>query len=166
MAGPTASMALPGDVFGRLTVLREGERAKDRKKRRQVWVQCDCGSPERLVRVAGLANGTRSCGCMKTERAAQTMTAMHAEKREAESAATRDPFRGSGGKVAPVVEIYLEDDVRMVVVDCPFCPTTHAHCVPVDVLPTAPLIRTSRCGGKRGGLYQIVGVPGVESEAA
>jgi len=58
---------LIGKRFGKLTVKREGEPYKKCSKTyRQFWVQCDCGSPEKLVRIQSLKSGlTTSCGCVK-----------------------------------------------------------------------------------------------------
>jgi hypothetical protein len=55
------TLALPGSVFGRLTVLAE---APKRGSERCVLVRCAC-NVEKTVRVGNLANGnTRSCGCL------------------------------------------------------------------------------------------------------
>lgn len=151
--------ALPGDVFTRLTVVEEAERGRNGARR--VLVRCSCGSEPKINYVGDLTQGrVRSCGCLR----------FGAKKRAAEDPkpepVTRDPFRGSGGKVAPVVVVFRSDDIRMVTVSCPFCRAEHDHAMPDDVLPTAGLIRTSKCSGRTGGLYAITGVPGVGEEAA
>jgi DNA polymerase III subunit gamma/tau len=62
------SAALTGDVFGKLVVLAEGELIcyPSGKIKRQVWVQCECGKPKKLVSATSLTQSTnpiRSCGC-------------------------------------------------------------------------------------------------------
>ena len=48
--------------FGMLTVV--GETPIGSHHQRRVWVRCDCGSPEKIVRLAQLRRGgTTSCGC-------------------------------------------------------------------------------------------------------
>ncbi len=57
---------LSGLVFGRLAVLRRGTNNKWGQAR--WWVQCRCGSPERLVVGTQLTKGhTRSCGCLNRD---------------------------------------------------------------------------------------------------
>ena len=51
---------LPGARYGKLTILREGERAKNA---RRFWVRCDCGV-EKLMRADPIHQGRNiSCGC-------------------------------------------------------------------------------------------------------
>lgn len=61
---------LTGQVFGRLTVIRE---IKKRKNNCIVWLcKCECGKTK-YVRSGSLASSkTRSCGCYKRERASET----------------------------------------------------------------------------------------------
>ncbi len=57
-----------GSVFGRLTVIRIGERLPNGPGRTTPGYicQCECGSPPINVRVGALKKGeTRSCGCLK-----------------------------------------------------------------------------------------------------
>jgi hypothetical protein len=65
--------ALVGAVFGRLTVLAA---ATDVASRKRVWrCRCDCGQ-ETTVPTDSLRRGvTRSCGCLRTERARETLIA-------------------------------------------------------------------------------------------
>ncbi len=63
-----------GQRFGWWTVV--GLSAVQRNGCQMVWVQCDCGSPRRLVRVSGLYHGhPMSCGCRKTH--GQSRTALY-----------------------------------------------------------------------------------------
>lgn len=68
---------LIGKRFGRLTVLRRGEDeidAKSGKHKSRYWCQCDCGSPEKLIRGASLTSkSVQSCGCFLSETASETM---------------------------------------------------------------------------------------------
>lgn len=60
-----------GSVFGRLTVLRQGDRLPNGTGRTTPGFicQCECGSPPINVRVNSLRSGdARSCGCLKHER--------------------------------------------------------------------------------------------------
>lgn len=63
---------LTGQRFGRLVVIREAGRAKDRQI---MWLcRCDCGG-EVIVRSVYLRRGdTRSCGCLCRERACDRCT--------------------------------------------------------------------------------------------
>ena len=60
---------LTGRKFGRLTVISNGDTAKNGDI--QWWCQCDCGNKElSIVRTYNLKSGhTRSCGCMRDEEA-------------------------------------------------------------------------------------------------
>lgn len=58
-------LACIGDRFGRLLVVGYGQNASDGK--RTVFVQCDCGSPKKRVRVNHLVESTTSCGCRRDE---------------------------------------------------------------------------------------------------
>ncbi len=64
-------VVLPGRKFGRLTVVREGagKLRSDRKYRLRTMVcRCDCGSPDKEIRLETLLNGaSRSCGCLRRE---------------------------------------------------------------------------------------------------
>ena len=63
----------PGDVFGRWTIVREGERTA--KRERRFWCQCECGSPEKLVRLSHIKSGNpQSCSCLRKEEAAKRQT--------------------------------------------------------------------------------------------
>lgn len=60
----TASTCLAGEVYGRWTVLREGDPLPSQ---RRVWCRCECGT-EAQVAVSSLRNGrSRSCGCLHAE---------------------------------------------------------------------------------------------------
>lgn len=62
--------ACPGQKYGRLTVIRDGDRIKGQ---RRWWCVCECGPTEILVRQAQLRNGTtQSCGCLQRERASES----------------------------------------------------------------------------------------------
>lgn len=63
----------PGDVFERLTVVGKGE------KPRFTAVKCSCGK-ELEVRTNNLRMGrVSSCGCLRSELAAERMRKRHAE---------------------------------------------------------------------------------------
>jgi hypothetical protein len=53
----------PGDKFGRLTIIREVDM---RNNRRRFLCKCECGN-QKEVALAGLSNGTSSCGCLQRE---------------------------------------------------------------------------------------------------
>lgn len=56
---------LTGKVFGRLTVLRQGDKLK---RRIHWWCQCSCGSPEKQISGIKMTTGrTNSCGCLRKE---------------------------------------------------------------------------------------------------
>ena len=61
-----------GDVYGRLTVIKEVEpyvEPKSGRKARRVLAQCDCGSEPIEVRLSSLRSGlTTSCGCVRKEK--------------------------------------------------------------------------------------------------
>lgn len=61
-----------GDKCGRLTVLSfEGFREFDSSARQTMWrCVCECGS-EVVVQASGLYGGTKSCGCLNREKAAE-----------------------------------------------------------------------------------------------
>ena len=63
---------LSGQVYGRLTVIRE---TKQKKNNRYLWeCVCECGNSI-LVRRDGLTSGgTKSCGCLNRERASEVHT--------------------------------------------------------------------------------------------
>ena len=64
-----------GKRFGRLLTLRLGEpKVYGRKKARTWWCQCDCGVLSNVYEGSLYSGGTRSCGCLKLERARQTKT--------------------------------------------------------------------------------------------
>lgn len=57
----------PGTRFGRLAVIEEAPRGKDRLRRRRWSCRCDCGQLT-IARAADLTYGTtRSCGCLRDE---------------------------------------------------------------------------------------------------
>lgn len=59
----------PGEIFGRLTVLSEAPR----RKHFRYWLcQCSCGSPPKEIRHNSLGELTKSCGCLRAERAQTT----------------------------------------------------------------------------------------------
>lgn len=66
----------PGERFDRLVVLRKGEDyidLKSGKRKSRYWCQCDCKSPEKLIRGADLTSGrVRSCGCLHREISSET----------------------------------------------------------------------------------------------
>ena len=60
---------LPGQVFGRLTVLEETPAPTEYTAYKGLWYRCrcQCGN-EAVVRRSSLVNGsTRSCGCLRRE---------------------------------------------------------------------------------------------------
>lgn len=60
----------PGRQFGRLTVLRPGDR------KGHYWCRCDCGQLKQVRRDHLLSGATKSCGCLKRETgAAKAMSA-------------------------------------------------------------------------------------------
>lgn len=63
---------LTGMKFGRLTVLKQAEDhiSKNGQHSAAWWVQCDCGSPPKVLVGGDLTKktGTRSCGCIRKER--------------------------------------------------------------------------------------------------
>lgn len=57
---------LTGQKFGRLSVIREAGRAKNRNV---YWLcRCDCGKKKTIVSSSLLTNHTKSCGCLKKEK--------------------------------------------------------------------------------------------------
>ena len=63
------SMDLTGKMFGRLTVIKEGDRKiQPNGKKRRTWLcHCQCGK-EAVVLQENLTRGiTRSCGCLKSD---------------------------------------------------------------------------------------------------
>ena len=65
----------PGDVYGKLTIIKEVETYVDSsgKKHRMVLVQCSCGSEPIEVRLSNLRSGhTSSCGCYNKDRTKET----------------------------------------------------------------------------------------------
>jgi len=58
---------LAGKVFGRLTVVSDAGRTKDRHVR---WLcLCECGNSTITIRISE-ADGARSCGCLRVEQSA------------------------------------------------------------------------------------------------
>lgn len=58
----TYRVALRGERYGDLTVIKEAERAPDGTRR--VWCSCACGTPWTLASVSSLRRGhLTSCGC-------------------------------------------------------------------------------------------------------
>ena len=60
---------LPGQVFGRLTVLEETPAPTEYTEYKGLWYRCrcQCGN-ETVVRRSSLVSGaTRSCGCLRRE---------------------------------------------------------------------------------------------------
>lgn len=78
MSRKQAHIPQPGERFGRLTVIKQGESevdAKTQKKKSRYWCQCDCGSSEKLIRGASLVNGSiQSCGCLHDEISSRIMS--------------------------------------------------------------------------------------------
>lgn len=60
---------LTGKVFGRLTVLRQGQiKPMNGGTRVYWWCQCSCGAPEKEISGIKLTTGrTKSCGCLRRE---------------------------------------------------------------------------------------------------
>jgi hypothetical protein len=60
---------LTGQVFGRLTVLRQGQiKPMNGGTRVYWWCQCSCGSPEKEISGIKMITGsTKSCGCLRRE---------------------------------------------------------------------------------------------------
>lgn len=60
---------LPGQVFGRLTVLEEAPAPTEYTAYKGLWYRCRCQCEnEAVVRRSSLVNGsTRSCGCLRRE---------------------------------------------------------------------------------------------------
>ncbi len=55
-----------GDIYNKLKVVAYSETLPDGK--RTVFVECQCGSPRKRVRVPHLVDGTtKSCGCHRDE---------------------------------------------------------------------------------------------------
>jgi hypothetical protein len=74
-----------GDRFGLLTVIKEAEpRTYASRTVRQYRCRCDCGQ-ETVVQLSSLRSGlTKSCGCLRRERTAETGSAnrTHGHKRD------------------------------------------------------------------------------------
>jgi hypothetical protein len=75
---PVENVINPGDRFGRLIVIEQGpwQERKNQDKQsgkarvRSFWVQCDCGSPRKLVLGVNLrkkGSTTLSCGCLRSQ---------------------------------------------------------------------------------------------------
>ena len=64
---------VPGIIFGKLTVIREGPRVPNgAKTARGIVVKCECGSDEFVTNINNLRSGrTTSCGCAKRQAAAK-----------------------------------------------------------------------------------------------
>ena len=63
---------VPGQVFGRLTVLGKDEKTSEEKRRVYYFCQCSCGSPVKSIWKASLVDKkkpTLSCGCIVKEKA-------------------------------------------------------------------------------------------------
>lgn len=59
----------PGDSFGRLTVLREGQPRLYRGcHQRRWWCRCSCGNEKLLLARSLKAGRSQSCGCLGAER--------------------------------------------------------------------------------------------------
>lgn len=67
----TISVCLPGEQYGRLMVISEGEK---RKGIRHVLTECVCGV-QKEINVRSLRRGlTQSCGCLRRERTREART--------------------------------------------------------------------------------------------
>ena len=68
-----ATEVVPGGIFGKLTVIREGPRVPNgAKTARGIVVKCECGSDEFVTNINNLRSGrTTSCGCAKRQAAAK-----------------------------------------------------------------------------------------------
>lgn len=65
---------IPGDKFGRLTVICEEKPDLSKYKFRRFKVRCICGN-EKILRAYNLFSGdSKSCGCYKLEKAAEIKT--------------------------------------------------------------------------------------------
>lgn len=61
---------LVGRVFGRLTVVSEGETTSHRR-----WIcQCACGNTKTVLHTALKSESTKSCGCLRSEIVRSSMT--------------------------------------------------------------------------------------------
>jgi hypothetical protein len=59
-----------GNVYGRLTVIKEGGKTKDRHKK---WIcQCECGNIIEVMGKSLRSGNTQSCGCYKADRIFET----------------------------------------------------------------------------------------------
>ncbi len=71
---------LTGQRFGKLIVIKEGERELGNiRNLRRWWCQCDCGSPEKLIRQNSLTStndkkNIRSCGCVHKKAVTKSST--------------------------------------------------------------------------------------------
>lgn len=61
---PIKDIITPGDKFGRLTILKEGDRVNGK---RGVLVQCDCGKTKTVGYYLLKTGVTKSCGCIQRE---------------------------------------------------------------------------------------------------
>lgn len=66
-----------GGRFGRLTVLRLAER---RGRRAYVVAACDCGRQTDVLYASLYQGHTRSCGCLRAEKARQRLLAINADR--------------------------------------------------------------------------------------
>lgn len=81
--------------YGRLTVIKDGPRTSDSRRRHQSVCQCDCGR-QVLVRTENLKSGnTHSCGCFNREQMVRN------------GLATRRHGHGAPGKHTPTYETWL-----------------------------------------------------------
>jgi hypothetical protein len=85
----SAIVVLAGDQYGRLTILREGDRLqKSYGALRTFWCECSCGQTV-LVPLRSLRTGdSRSCGCLREETRGQHMRSPEARARLAEQRGT------------------------------------------------------------------------------
>jgi hypothetical protein len=103
-----------GEVYGRLTVIRQAGLVRNRD--RAYLCRCECGAE---VRVAGycLKNGnTRSCGCLRRDRAAERMTG-HGHSVARSKTPTYETWRGMIGRcrsTAPGREWYFDRGIGVV----------------------------------------------------
>jgi len=76
-----AKIDLTGQQFGRLTVIRE---QKKRKNKRKIWLcQCQCGRKKSVAGAELRSSQTKSCGCYRREIASQRAIQTHTKHGDA-----------------------------------------------------------------------------------
>jgi len=112
----TTKIDLIGQRFGRLTVLRESGRNRDG---RVLWLcQCICGN-ESIVTGCSLRRGhTKSCGCIRTERASKLN---RLGPGEASKNALYRSYKHSAKKRGFSFELTQEEFIKITQQDCRYC---------------------------------------------